>query len=292
MNARQHAQRPEPRAQTQLDLPIVSEPSCQQLCSSFFEGRTSADHLLRSELEPDPWPDALCWTRMHAESGQALGLIIERKEAERRAGNGVFFWGIGNPLGHRVAALAKRVERPQVLFSVMRSRPQRTDVAPTEVLLWTSFVDEHGSVRPLPDHVIVVSRGSGGGRAKLAHYALVCWSQQPLELRPRGELNLSAFRNLGSRNPRIGNSQVTAVLERQPAIETNLYKVDMAASLTHPYFVRLRGPMPLLAGERASLDEAAALSSGNPQKWIAFARSLRAAVHTRCADPVFPAWAV
>ena len=229
---------------------------------------------------------------MHAESGQALGRIIERKEAERRAGKGVFFWGIGNPLGDRVAALARSVEHPQVLFSIMRSRPKQIDAAPTEVLLWTLFIDERGSVRPLPDHVVVVSRGSGEGRAKLAHYALVCRSLQPLQLRPRGELNLSAFRNLGSKNPRVGNSQVTAVLERQPAIDTNTSQIHMTASLASPDVVRLAGPAPLSADERASLDGAGAHSHGDPQKWTAFARGLRAAALARCAGPVFSAWAV
>jgi hypothetical protein len=266
----------------QLELPVLPAAERQQLLGDYAERSSNREHSPPAEVA---WPDALCWTRMHAESGQALDLIIERKEAERRAGKGVFFWGIGNPLGDKVAALLRRVERPQVLFSVMRSRPKHIDAAPTEVLLWTMFVDECGSMRPLPDHVIVVSRGSGRSRTKVAHYALVCQSSQALQLRPCGGLNLSAFRNLGSRNPRVGNSQVTAILERQPSTEFNKYQVDMVASLAPPYFVRLAGPVSLSMDERASLDAAGQLTNGNPQKWTAFARCLREAASARCPGP-------
>lgn len=224
---------------------------------------------------------------MHAESGQALDLIIERKEAERHAGRGVFFWGVGSPLGNKVTSLLRRVERPQVLFSVMRSWPKHIDAAPAEVLLWTKFVDDCGVVRALPEHVVVVSRGSREGKSKLTHYALVCQSSQTLQLRPCGGLNLSAFRNLGSSNPRVGNSQVTAILERQPSIEFNKYQVDMVASLVQPYFVRLAGPVPLSIGERASLDVASHTTNGNPQKWSAFARCLRETALARCPGPSF-----
>lgn len=287
MDARQQACRASSARPLQLDLPALSPTAGQQLRGDCARRSSDAGRPPPANAAYDPWPDALCWTRMHAESGQALDVILQRKEAERRAGNGVFFWGIGNPLGDKVAALARCVERPQVLFSVMRSRPKRIDAAPAEVLLWTLFVDRHGSVRPLPDHVVVVSRGSAAGRAKLAHHALVCRSPDPLQLGRHGTLNLSAFRNLGSGNPRVGNSQVTAILERQPAVGTNHYHVDIVASLAPPYFVRLAGPAPLSADERALLDTAGARASGDPQKWTAFARGLRAAALARSATSVF-----
>ena len=44
----------------------------------------------------DRLTDMVCWTRMQAESGQNIEVIIARKELERRTGGGLFFWGVGN----------------------------------------------------------------------------------------------------------------------------------------------------------------------------------------------------
>ena len=44
----------------------------------------------------DKQPNYLLWTRMQAEAGQGLELILRRKERERVAGDGRFFWGVGN----------------------------------------------------------------------------------------------------------------------------------------------------------------------------------------------------
>ena len=224
-------------------------------------------------------------TRMQAEAGQPLNRILQRKEAERCAGGGLFFWGIGNPLGDKVAALARRVRQPRVLFSVMRSRPKQIDTAPATVFLWTLAIDPRGLVRPLPEHVIVVSRGCEGPMKKRAHYALVCRSLEPLRLQPHGRLNLAAFRNLGSRNPRVGNSQVTAVLERQATDEANYYDIDMLADLVPPYLVRLGGPVLLSTAERGSLNAIAQHGCCDAAGWTDFVRSLRQNATGRRDDP-------
>ena len=52
-------------------------------------------------------PEYLCWTRMQVEAGQALESIIARKEIERRAGGGLFFWGVGNAPSTAINALAR-----------------------------------------------------------------------------------------------------------------------------------------------------------------------------------------
>lgn len=230
----------------------------------------------------DPWPDAFCWTKMQTESGQPLDTIIGRKEVERRAGQGIFCWGIGSSLGNQAASLAKRSAPPRLLFSTMRSRPKAADTTPGQVLLWTAYVDPHGVRRPLPGHVVVVSRGGDEGRPKTAHYALVCRSSEPLEPRRRGELDLSRFRNLGSAKPQVGASQVTAVLERQrPVEQANHYQVDMLAELAAPYFVRLTDPVPLTPAERVSLDAVPGACGADAGEWLAFARGLRATVLAR-----------
>lgn len=43
----------------------------------------------------------VCWSKVQAESGQTLNAIVARKEKERLAGAGVFFWGVGNALSLR-----------------------------------------------------------------------------------------------------------------------------------------------------------------------------------------------
>ena len=219
---------------------------------------------------------------MQAESGQQLEKIIERKEAERLAGRGVFFWGIGNPLGGKVTALGRRTSRPKILFSVMRSKPKRADAAPAQVLLWNFSVGPRGTIEPLPEHVVVVSRGAHEGKEKAAHYALVCHSPEPLELRPLGSFDPSGFRNLGSSNPRVGASQVTAVLERHVAAAAEgLYEINMVAELVPPYFVRLAGAVPLTPDERSLLDRAAGAHGQDAARWLGFARHLRTAALKR-----------
>lgn len=254
-----------------IDSGLHQDAHCQQ--------HSDAGSLWKNQppglLPHDPWPDAFCWTRMQAESGQPLTNIIRRKEAERAAGNGLFYWGVGNPLGGKIAALVGRIAHPKLLFSMMKSRPKLIDAAPQEVLLWTLTVDLRGVVRPLPDHALVVSRGSSGPRGKLTHYALVCRSPEPLRLRPLGNLNLAEFRNIGSENPCVGNSQVTAVLERQVAHSSTAYQVDMMADLAPPYFVRLAGPIPLLPAERAALDDPSLRGGASLSGWTTWARWLR-----------------
>lgn len=230
----------------------------------------------------DGLPDAFCWTKMGTESGQQLGTIVRRKEAERQAGEGVFFWGIGGSLGDKAVALGRRVDRPRVLFSTMRSKPKPVDTNPGHVLLWTSMANPEGRLVPLPEHVVVVSRGAEAGAQKAKHYALVCYSPARLELRPQGSFDLAGFRNLGSSSPEVGASQVTAILERQaPTAGARLYDIHMTAELVMPYFVKLAGPVSLTGGERALLDEAAEACDRDPAHWLILARSLRAAALAR-----------
>ena len=40
--------------------------------------------------------ERICWTRMQSEAGEGLPKILRRKDLERRAGAGLFFWGVGN----------------------------------------------------------------------------------------------------------------------------------------------------------------------------------------------------
>jgi hypothetical protein len=204
---------------------------------------------------------------MQAEAGQSLLEIVARKELERSAGRGIFFWGVGNALGDRVKKLVEHVEIPIVAFSMMRSRPKAADAAPAEVLLWTAYVDSWKRVKPLPPHVLLLSRGSTTGGEKKRHYALVCHSEDRLEMRHRGTIHLGQFRNFGSCTPNVGASQVTAVLEHHDDPREGLsYNVDLVARLVEPYFVRLAEPRLFTHSERDAVSRVSADFSS--KKWL------------------------
>lgn len=192
---------------------------------------------------------------MQAEAGQPLELILARKELERAAGDGLFFWGVGTSLGRRLFALVKMVSRPRVLFSVMRAKPKAQDALPDAVALWASYTDALGRTRRLPSHALVLSRASTQRGPKGHHYALACHSEHSVRLEPAGTIQLGHFRNWGSDNPRIGSSQVTAIIEHRPTAEEGpMYGVDLVADLADPYFVRLEEPVLVPSNERDLLE--------------------------------------
>jgi hypothetical protein len=228
-------------------------------------------------------PDTFCWTKMHAESGQTLEAIVTRKEAERCAGAGIFFWGVGNSLGKRLDVFLQRTREPKVAFSVMRSRPKPEDAAPDEVLVWTACMDSTGTIRPLPRHVLLLSRKSTAAGEKRRHYALVCRSNEPLTLGPRGSLHLGQFQNLGSRTPKVGASQVTTILERHGKPGDGLtYNIDLLADLVDPHFVRLAKPRILTAAQRDQITRAST-GRASINDWLRLVSEVRAA--GRVAEP-------
>ena len=188
-------------------------------------------------------PRHFCWTRFGTEAGEPIEAILARKEAERRAGAGVFYWGIGNSVGPGIAELVRRQPRPAVLFSPMRGKPRPQDAAPSRIVRWLAGETSDGEQFDLPSTAYVTSRSSGDGSRK-SHYALVCASPVPLSLSDLGSLRFGALRNLRSGRP-VGASQVTAVVERfeNGDIAGAEYRVALRATLVFPHFVRLRDPV-------------------------------------------------
>lgn len=215
---------------------------------------------------------------MEAEAGQPLSAILIRKELERAAGSGIFFWGIGNALRERVAELVRRTPSPQVFFSVMKSRPRSVDADATNVLMWTSYVDSNGHTHPLPDHVLVLSRSVTTTAPKTRHYALVCHSQTSLSHGHLATLDAGHLKNLGSTAQRLGFSQVTAIVEHaQQRPLGPMYTVAFRATLVVPHFVRLAQPLPLTSIDQKSVTAFATASPTSPTAWHAFVRRLRQA---------------
>jgi len=192
----------------------------------------------------------VCWTRMQTEAGQDIRSIIARKELERRAGEGLFFWGVGNAPSRFVKAFVARGEDVDVVFSQMKSRPKARDVAPEGVLAWRTYFDNDDVERPLPPHVLVTSRLEIGSGTKGVHYALMCRSDDELRLDDLGTFDPSAYRNIGDEGGPVGNSQVTALVVRTRAESpVSDYRINLRARLTGSYWVRLA--RPCIVGEEA-----------------------------------------
>jgi hypothetical protein len=213
---------------------------------------------------------------MQAEAGQALPTILRRKELERAAGNGLFYWGIGNALGTRVLELVHYTDLPDVFFSIMPSKPKRIDADPSSVVCWSEYYSLDGRRAVLPPRALVLSRGNTSAGKKDRHYALVCQLAAPLSANPIGYLDIAHCRNLGSSNPNVGFSQVTAVLEHQgnSMRSGKMYEIVLRATLVPPYFVRLSRPIELHQEAHATLKSFVA-SDPDPEAWRQFACDFR-----------------
>jgi hypothetical protein len=185
-------------------------------------------------------PDLFCWTKYGTEAGEDIRSILARKEAERLASGGIFFWGIGNAIGPSVEALLTHAVDPQVIFTPMRSRPAAKDVTPAQVAMWHRGIGLDGEPFELPDFSCVTSRINP---TRNYHYALVCRSDQPLGVSGGRAATFASthVQNLRS-GSKVGASQVTSVVRRIACalgLTPSSYTVSFAADLVAPYFVRL-----------------------------------------------------
>jgi len=216
-------------------------------------------------------PRFVCWTKMQAEAGQDLTDIFRRKEYERRAGNGVFFWGIGSPLDFSRLRSSDRVD---LVFSTMLSAPKNEDKNPESVLVWRKYVDAAGQEVDLPPHVLLMSRATTKLGPKKRHYALVCYTDKELTLGDDGEFDPTVYRNAGSKGGKVGFSQVTSLLEKtSEALTPSRYRVNFRAELRRPFIVKLCDPVLLEPVDRRRVDDHRA---GEPAMWLRFATQIRA----------------
>jgi hypothetical protein len=193
---------------------------------------------------------------MQAEAGQPLDFIVARKELERRAGDGLFFWGVGNPPNRNAHALARLKQEVDVVFSVMKTPPKGVDANPSGVLLWRKFLDAEGVQRDLPPNALITSRSETSTGKKRVHYALMCHSDSPLVLGDFGAFDPTAYKNFGDKGAQIGSSQVTALVQLEgQGFGRSEYKINLRAKLTEAYWVRLLDPVEIAATGRNQLGE-------------------------------------
>lgn len=214
----------------------------------------------------------VCWSRMQAEAGQLLDAIIARKERERRAGDGLFLWGVGNAPSIAVRPLALLKKPIRVVFSAMKTKPKMVDLTPKRTIVWRRYIDENGIERPLPANALVTSRGDSAAGAKSRHYALMCFSERPLFLERGVPFDYLAYRNAGGAGAPVGASQVTALLRQvaEPA-STASYEANLVAWLTEGYWVRLSDPRELGAKAIAELSR----FDGDTDQWLDLVERLR-----------------
>lgn len=194
------------------------------------------------------FPISFVWSRFGTEAGQTIDSILKRKESERLANGGVFFWGIGNAVGPSIAALVAQTNDPLVLFSPIKSPPRVEDAQPECVVTWTAAIGLNGAPYALPLQSLITSRFTVG---REHHYALVCSSKFPLTDAHNESLLTSEgifpgdLCNFLTGRP-VGASQVTAVVQRcRQAASKASYPVSFMAKLVPPYFIRLSAPRPI-----------------------------------------------
>jgi hypothetical protein len=207
-------------------------------------------------------PELFCWAKVGAESGEGLQAIICRKELERQAGQGTFYWGVGNSVGSAVTELAVDGRHPAVVFSQMRAAPAlKPEREPGALLLWRACLDRQGNPQKLPVHAVVTSRAPADPASQpRPHYALVCSSGEPLSAEAKGVMRFNELINYTSGRP-LGYSHVTSLVKRRAAGAPRGgpdYPVLMVAALQPPYVVQLADPVLLPPQLAMSLGKSAA----------------------------------
>lgn len=208
------------------------------------------------------------FSRMGVEAGESIEGIVARKEAERRAGDGGFWWGIGTSLGQAGFAAGKTHQgQLPVLFAKTLSPPKRVDVAPEEVFVWTHWENLEGRGE-IPHHVIITSQGNP---EKKKHYALACRSEVPIQLGGQDPFDPALCPTASGKV--MGGSQNTALLTGSPYGHPNgKYVVEFEAKLAAPYCPKLVAARPLDRKEQELLKT---WRPGQGGAWLDLAREIR-----------------
>jgi hypothetical protein len=210
------------------------------------------------------------WSMIGEDAGEKLVHIIARKEAERLAGAGQFWWGLGTPLGEDVERQA--ILNGRALHALFSEPKKARPIDPAlQVRVWNGWCSISGKSRgDIPKHVLVTSGYDPKKRKQLPHYALICHSDARLSLGKCGFLDPVQCRTFRNRS-KPGPLQRAALLTRQSA-HTGGYEIAFEASLVNPWYVKLVRPRLLSV---SGVDGIRNYKDGDD--WSALVRSLRPA---------------
>jgi hypothetical protein len=213
------------------------------------------------------------WSVVGEDAGETLIHIMIRKEAERRTGNGQFWWGLGTPLGDGIesAAIVNRGTLP-ALFSALPPKKISNQNSDATFQVWNGWRSiRTGQSGAIPDHVLVTSGyvPKQLGKREKAHYALVCHSGTRLTLGNRGFFDPAQCRTVKN-EVAPGGSQRAALITGHHSHSQGPYSIAFEATLTGPWYVRLMNGRPLTPTE---MDTIRAYRDGDD--WLGLVRSLR-----------------
>lgn len=230
-------------------------------------------------------PKKFCWSKIGAESGEGLDLILRRKELERQAGAGLFLWGIGNSVVKAVYQLSKEASVPEVIFSPIKSKPKEIDRNPSGVVLWSHYIDQFGVLKELPVNSFVTSRYDGIDLKSARHYALFCKSSNSLLSCPQVEIFSEQLANL-STGTKLGFSQVTSVVSLKSRIKPTRpsYSVSFKAELCFPFCVKLAIPTPIGKREIEQLGDMASDLNVTAADWLNWVASIKRQYSSSLSD--------
>jgi hypothetical protein len=150
------------------------------------------------------------WSVVGKDANETLEHIDVRKEAERNAGAGEFWWGLGSSLGQYVEAIARQHKRTlPALFSKSKSAKKQ---ASNRIRIWNEWRSVlHPRQRGrIPNHVVVTS-GHGAKRQSDVRFALICHSNVKLALGSAGFCDLAQCRTLRS-GEQVGHLRASHLL--------------------------------------------------------------------------------
>lgn len=210
---------------------------------------------------------------MGAYAGHSLDCIIKYKEAERKATGGFFFWGVAQKIvpPKEVKELAKNRIPIRIIFSKVKNDTKKP--ATSETYIWRKY-DYEGQEIELPKGVLLT------GGPKESYYALVCWSDIPLDWNMRRcekqAFDPGAFRTIDGKQ--VSRRPNTVFLKKPDSVSscesvtdnkwTENYFIEMEAWLTGEYVTQARG------SESVSTED---VLSWNPEieDWAEFVNQIR-----------------
>ena len=188
------------------------------------------------------------WSVIGEDASEPLPDVLIRKEAERVAGNGEFWWGLGAALGDVASVAMANDGLLPVVFSARQPKTYASDLSAQVWNGWETTGD--GNSGALPNNVLITSAYDPRKEGS-THYALVCRCSSQLVLCDY-VFNPARCRQVKSGVP-PAYSQRAALLKGELAHARGNYTKGFAAELVAPWYVKLTDSRLLTSNELAAI---------------------------------------